>query len=548
MSVTPEQSFSPTEFADGGLPPETVALLRPAEVLPDGSVNPAFEPYQFQARRLQALPGFDDIQQRLVDRRVGGSLETEPYMTPEGIEQIWANTQGPDETHRILTPRIQEILAGDGTRRAFFEGIDTAARNDTEQFIEQARRQNGVVECDIALIGTGPHSAAAAAMLRHQYPGLRIVMIERGTRPGGQWRNNGDQVSFFANSRVRAANNALPNIPRTPGNINPQGRWATVELSDIVRGNYATNLEMGIPAVIDGYLNADQVLVGTTATEITDYGDYADIPLRLPDGSRATLSACMAIEAPGLTQISTLNPTSDQRASGRYLNTQDLYRLFGNYDQDPRHRPLAQFAGQTILGVGAGDGLLTGIEALAGNLPAASYGPYGVGRDRVGQYVWIGAPGQYAADIARCLRSRYQNGIVQALPKQAGDQGAFIDPVQARARSFELTGDGVAVTLDNGQVLTGDVIMDHTNTPAAFYGVPIREARRTPTQRSAVIQVGPGARPQLPPEILRVIADLGIGENTVALWATMAITDERAQEAGLRAVRNRALRRRLQTR
>jgi len=53
--------------------------------------------------------------------------------------------------------------------------------------------------------------------------------------------------------------------------------------------------------------------------------------------------------------------------------------------------------------------------------------------------------------------------------------------------------------------------------------------------------IGAGAQLELPEETLRVIAELGIGENTVSLWARMGITDKVAAQAGKVAFRNNTL-------
>ncbi len=514
-----------------GLPQDVINLLTPEERI-SGFPNPALAPYEFQLQRFQTMPGYGSLQRTMITRRLGG--QALPYLTAEGIRDTWQNTQEPGETHRLLTPRFQELLYYPETRRKLIDGINESAKRDTERLLKQARKNGGVLECDVAIVGSGPHGAASAAYLRQRFPSLNILMIEQEANLGGLWGNNGPEASFRMNSRVRRPNNNLPNIPRTPGNINPLGRWATMELADTVTGNYAWDIENGYDAAINGHINVNAAMVGVNCNSVTNLDTGAELSLTSADGQEVILQAAVAIIGSGIEQTSTLNPTAEDIASGRYYDTRMLYRHFGNHAGSANHRPLAAFAGQTVLALGAGDSFLTGAEAFLGNLPAESYGPLGVGRDRVAEYVWVGAPGEFAAQIDLCLRSRYKDGIVQALPKGPNDRGATISPVPVRARGFEVTGRGVEVRLQDDRIIAGDVMVDNTSRPRGFYGPPIIDRRQSRNSPDAVFRVGPGAGSnlQLPPRTLEKIRELGIGANTVALWATMGITDQRAQQAG----------------
>jgi hypothetical protein len=515
---------------DKGLSPLVTDLLTPYERLPDGTENLGYAPHLFREDRLRRLPGFRDLQREMVARRFAGEL---PFLTYVDILDTWQDSQDEDETHRMLTPRIQEMMYYPDTRKQLLEGIDKSAEDDTERLIKEAKKNSNELQCDLIIIGSGPHGQAAAARARHENPRLKIWMIESGDKLGGQWRNNGPEASFMMNSRVRRPNNNLPNTPRTPGNINPLGRWATMELADTVLGNYATNVETGGSVAVNEYLNIDAAMIGTDCDRIYDYGDYARARVMTKDGTTIIIQAGATIVAAGIRQESTLSPTVFQEGSPFYYNSQQLYRHFGNHAGKAMHQPLAEFSGKTVIAVGGGDSLLTGAEALVGGtLPRDSYGPYGVGRNRVESYTWVGAPGIYASEIDICLRSRYKNGIVQALPKNSADCGAVIRPMQQRARGFDIGGNGVTVYLEDGSIVTGDVLLDHTNRSLGQYGPSVADLRPSRLNQSAVFNVGPGAGLQLPPEKIQVINDLGIGENTVALWALVGLTDKYAQEAG----------------
>ncbi len=542
MSIIP-QSRPPFGNTKEGLPQDVVDLLTPREELFGFEPNPSLAPHRFQLQRFQALPGYAGLQRDMITRRLGG--QALPYLTSEGINDTWRGTQSLGETHRLLTPRFQELLHYDDSRQRLIGGINESAKRDTERLAKKARKNGGVIECDIAIVGSGPHGAASASLLRQLYPELNILMIEREDSLGGLWANNGPEASFRMNSRVRRPDNYIPNIPRTPGNINPLGRWSTMELADFVTGNYALDIENGWAAAINAHINVNAAMVGTNCRYVVDNGTGAELVLTTAGSQEVTVRAGAAIVGSGIKQISTLNPTSEQTASDRYFDTQKLYRHLGNHAGHSTHRPLAAFAGKVVVGIGGGDSLLTGIEAVVGGtLPDSSYGPYGVGRDRPENYTWVGAPGSFADQIDACLRSRYKNGIVQALPKDSADRGATITPMPQRARGFRFTGNGVEVRLQDGRIVYGDVVFDHTNRSIDLYGPLILDERQYLAAPNAVFRVGPGAGSdlQLPSSTLETIRRLGISENTVALWATMGLTDRRAAQAGAVAYNNRALR------
>lgn len=520
------------------LPAEVEALLRPVEFLPNGDDAPSLTAHRFRELRLTGIPGYQKIQQQVIGRQIVGNVPNlSPYLTEQGIRDTFAGTQGPGENHRRLTPLLQEMLRYEDTRTMLMRGIQENSQRETERLLRAARRRGGQLQCDVAILGGGPHGVAAAMMVREAFPSLGIFMVDEDGL-GGQWGSYGPNPSYWMNSRVRRANRDLPPIPRTAGNINPLGRYATVELSDIVTGHYALNTEMADVTKINGYLSVDSTLVGVTCEAIVDVGSRATMIVVAPDGDRFNIGAGVVIDACGIDQKSTLKPDPLALTSPFYLDTKGIYRHYGNYERRLNHQPLERLHQKQVIVIGNGDAALTAMENTLGKLPRQSYGAYGPGRYRPEGITWVNAPGLSAGEIDACLRSRYKDSIVQALPKDTLDQGATIRPIPTRAKAFRLTAAGVEVVLANGDIIPGDVLFDCTNEVRRRYGPATIDARRDRDLPSAVFRVGPGAKPILPQETREIIARLGIRENTASLWALMELTDQAAQSAGELAVRN----------
>lgn len=515
--------------------PEAEALLRPVEILPNGTEAPSLAAHRFREQRLHDIPGYAKIQQKIIGRRVVGNVL--PYMTEQGIRETFENTQEPDENHRRLTPLLQEMLYYEDTRTAFLSGIEESSQRDTERLLRTARRNGGQLRCDVAILGGGSHGVAAAMMVREIYPSLRIFIVDKNGL-GGQWGSYGPNPSYWMNSRVRKANHNLPPIPRTPGSINPLGRYATLELSDFVRGHYALNTQKAAATEVNGYLSVDSALVNVSCEAIVDAGIRATMIVVGPNGDRYDINAGVVVDACGVDQRSTLDPSPQALVSPSYLDTKGIYRHYGNYKKEPNYQPLERFHQKQLIVVGDGDAALTALENTLGKLPPESYGAYGPGRYRPTAITWVGAPAPSAVEIDRCLRSRYKDSIVQALPKDDFDQGAVIRPVPFRAKAFRLNATGVELVLVNKDVILGDIVFDCTNRARLSYGPATIDARKDPNMLSAVFKVGPGAMSPLPQKIRDTIDRLGIRANTASLWALMELTDRIARRAGQLAVLN----------
>jgi hypothetical protein len=503
----------------------------------DPQASPTLRAHAHRANRLRSLPGYRDIQREVVAQR----LADLPFMTKEGILDTFADTQFLGENHRRLTPRLQEMLYHSNTHEELIKGIDEACERDTDKLIEQARR-SVFLTYDVAILGSGPHGAAAAMTLRERFPDLRTIMIDNNPQLGGQWRSYGPNAAFWMNSRVRRANRSLRPLPRTPGSINPLGEYATLELSDVVTGNYATNTEMGEITAANAYLAVDSTFVNGRCTDVVEKKEYALLYLQTASGETVRLRAGALIDATGIVQTSALRSFPDRR-QGSYLSTAGLYRHFGSSQSKIGGvQPLEKFHDRTAIVVGGGDSALTSIEALLGNLPAETYGQYGPGRLRPAEIIWVGAPGERAQTIDPCLRSRYKNGIIQALPKYDGDEGALITPyVQKAGLSFS-SGEEIEVQLEGGKQVFGNVLIDCTNSRASYRPLVPIDRSREEDEESRARRVGPGANPKLPKSTKKAIAKLGIPENTASLWALMELTDRIALEAGRVATQSKARR------
>lgn len=526
-----------SELNEENLSLEAADLLQSFKFLPSGREALSLKSHGLRSERLRRTPGFYDIQRILVARRITDASVDMPFMTARGIRDTFENTQLLGENHRRLAPRLQEMLHYPDTHASLMHGIEEACLNDTERLLKTAKENNGQLSYDVAILGSGPHGTAAAIQMCEEFPELSILMVDSNGL-GGMWNSYGPNPSFRMNSRVRKADCTYAPIPRTPGNINPLGRFATLELSDVVTGNYALNTEMGDVTAINAYLSVDATLLGCECECIEDRGIGASMYLSAPDGN-IEVNVGIVINACGISQESTLELSSIDQDAPWYFDTADIYSHYGNAKGRQGHRPLERFHLQDIVAIGGGDGLLTSFEAILGNLPPQTYGAYGVARCRPNSIAWVGAPGETAKQIDECLRSRYKDGIVQALPKYSGDQGAIIRPVPVKARSLQERDGRIEVTLADGSSVRGDVVFDHTNQAQATYGPEVIDSRRNKNLPKAVFGVGPGAKPELPQTTREIISQLGIGENTVSLWALMGVTNRQAILAGGLAYGNR---------
>lgn len=463
-------------------------------------------------------------------RFIRGSNKAPEFFSRDAVFNTFEGTQFDGENHRRLTPYLQEAFSQ--YRQLFMTAIDQYVQLMTGDPAPFA------TPFDVIVIGSGPHGTAVVANLREKYPRLRTLLVESKPQVGGQFRAYGPKPAYMMNSRVRRADRRLPNLPRTPGSINPLGTYAPLELSDLSVGNYAMNTDMGDVCAVNAVMSADIILANSTVVEIRRISDFKrEVKIQINDarGERFVIAtAKVVVVAAGLQQNSTIGPSKFEKfstfetakLSGRFLDISGFYEHFAN---DPI--PLEKFANKKVMVVGAGDSALTCLEALLGTLPRETYGSFGVGRHRPSEIIWTNSRRDTAKGIERCLRSRYKNGIVQALPRETDSTSLISLVPKARAESAELTSDGVLVAMQIGTKRyplsiqqAANIVIDCTNKPAGIVA-------RTPTWNPD-FQVGPAAKPALSRTAKRMVEQLKIKENMAALWATMDLTNAVAERIG----------------
>jgi hypothetical protein len=454
----------------------------------------------------------------------GRDYSGSPFFTPSATRDTFDGTQFEGENHRRHTPYLQELWSQD--RGDLIARIDLQSGRKSDRLFGSPISRT---KFDVAIIGSGPHGAAVASYLREKRPDLRTVIIEGGDLLGGQWRSYGPNPVFQMNSRVRKADRRIPGLPRTEGSINPLGQYAPLELSDVVTSVYPWNTDMGDVCAINAWMSADEFLLNCKVTQVKadtyDYDEDGDI--YGPQGNRTLtieredqtfdMTVRWVIDCTGLRSGSRIANETVAKTPG-YFTAKTFYEHFGNGPD-----PLATFHDQNILLVGGGDSALTAIEALVGNLPSQTYGRAGIGRCRPKNIDWVGAA-RNGIDVIGCLRSRYKNGISQAIQRGFGDTCGIVNPIQDTVRS--LRNDGSAffeVRLnDRFDDMYPNIVIDCTNR--------IFDPKEVTETWAVNNFAGPNSGAFLGDRINNKIANLRIPENNVALWATMPATDGAALE------------------
>jgi hypothetical protein len=432
-----------------------------------------------------------------------------PFFEYDCVMDTFEGTQFADENHRRWTPYLMELFRS--YRKPLMEGIDRDANEDTGTIVETLMSGDRV-QYDFAIIGSGPHGAAFASTVRELYPSMKILMVEANKRLGGQWRNFGDKPVYAMNSRVRRADRRLPSLPRTRGNINLLGRYSPLELSDVVQGQYAMNTEMGDVTAINGFLSATDMLVGT---QVVSVRGGREMTVQLPDETRWLITTRRGVvDATGISTQSVF----EESPSPNYFTSGRFYEHFGTHPM-----PLQRFHDLDVMVIGGGDSALTVLEALLGCLPAETYGPMGVGRLRPRRIRWVGAPAATRREVEACLRSRYKNGIVQAVREDQFDTEALIVPTIEKATLLSAADRFVEVFVGLKYEYP-NVVIDCTT-------MPVRR-KEAVTAWNPMRFVGPLAPGNMTDSTIARIEQLGVPENTVSLWATMERTIEAAIKLG----------------
>lgn len=436
-----------------------------------------------------------------------------PFFTPEATRDIMEGTQFDGENHRRITPYLQASFSGD----RLLNRIDSEAIASTYRIA--GRSSSPAIQYDVVIIGSGPHGAGLAAYLAEKRPDMKVLIIEKGNRLGGQFRSYGPKPVFQMNSRVRKADRRYPSLPRSKGSINPLGMYAPLELSDVPTGVYAWNIEMGSVCAINAFMSAD-VMVNTTVVTVRSlYEDFKDEVLRevritTPNGDRIIV-APFVVDATGLKSQSRVTRfESLPNVPDGYFTGRTFYEHFANHDN-----PLERFHERRVMVIGRGDSALTALEAMIGNLPTETYGRYGVGRMRPAQIDWFGAVSTSSNEIEGCLRTRYKNGIVQSLKRDGNDEGGLINPSGRMITNVRKGNDAFFdVTDGNGDSLFPEIVIDCTNQPST--------TKFATKDWEVNYFVGPNCGRSFNNRTLQKIDSLRLPESVASLWALMSTTDE----------------------
>ncbi len=417
-------------------------------------------------------------------------------------------------------------------RERLMRDFDDAARRDTRDVIDRVK-SGKTLDYDIFIRGAGEYAAVAAQHIRELAPELKIFVADQNDHTGGQFADHGPRPALRMNSRVRVGGRYEPYVPRTEGDINSQGPFAILSLSDLQDDTYATNNVRGDMTKMAVTIAADDVAICTRAgDQIKRRDGRFDVPLQTRfEGEELeyNVRASVVIDARGIRQESALINVLGLDAAiadGRYYTTAELYHLFGGKYTAPgaAHDPMAAFDGKIVELDGFGDSAQTAAELLIRALPIETYGP----RRREGPkgIRWVNAPGLTRDEIVAFLRSRYSGSFPQFLPKSNGDPGGLLLPFIGKAVSQTYRNGTWRTLLTDGSNLSADVKIDTTN----------KAGKLEPDDMPGVLSLGPAFTRYIPSEPKELLDALRVGENTDALWLGVpaALIDS---EEGIRIAR-----------
>lgn len=439
--------------------------------------------------------------------------------------------------HRNLAIPLALRYRNPQERERLMQDFDDAARRNTRDVIDRVE-SGELLDYDIFIRGGGEYAAVAAQHIRELAPELKIFVADQNDHMGGQFADYGPRPALKMNSRVRVGGRYEPYVPRTDGDINSQGPYAILSLSDLQDDTYASNTVRGDMTKMAVTLAADDVAICTRAGEQTKRRDGRfDVPLQTRfEGEELeyNVRASVVIDARGIRQESALINVlglDDAISDGRYYTTAELYRLFGGKYTAPgaMHDPMAAFDGKIVELDGFGDGAKTAAELLIRALPIETYGP----RRREGPkgIRWVNAPGLTRDEIVAFLRSRYSGSFPQFLPKSYGDPGGILLPFIGKAVSQTYRNGTWRTLLTDGSNQSADIKIDTTN----------KAGKLDPDDMPGVLSLGPAFTRYIPSEPKELLDALRVSDNTDALWlrvpAALADTEEGIRIA--RAVRRR---------
>lgn len=441
------------------------------------------------------------------------------------------------ELHRDLAIPLALSYRDPQQREKLMEAFDDAARRNTRELLQRVKAGEEL-DYDIFIKGGGEYAAAAAQHIRELAPELKIFVADKADHMGGQFASYGPRPSFRMNSRVRVGGRYEPYVPRTSGDINSQGPYAILSLSDLQDDIYADNTVRGDMTKMAVTIAANDVAIHTEVGEQVKQRDGRfSVPMQTRfEGEELeyNVNASVVIDARGIRQKSALSNVQgldEAIADGNYYTTAGIYRLFGGRHTAPGkvHDPMAALDGKIVEVDAFADGGKTVAELLVRALPSVTYGP----RRREGPrgIKLTNAPGLTRDEIVATLRSRYSGSFPQFLPKSESDPGGLIDPYLRKVASQVYREGKWTTRLFGGIELYTDVKIDTTS----------EAIKLDPDDTPGVLSLGPAFYRKVPSEVSELLDALRVGDNTDALWFNIpgALIDSEVGIEIARAARRR---------
>lgn len=330
-----------------------------------------------------------------------------------------------------------------------------------------------------AVVGAGP-SATQEAIREFLFTGGSpfSLFIERSNKLGGQFSIAERDVNQL-NSRVRPDNPDHPNLPGTEGSINPF-RYGPVQEADIGGKDYLSNDEFSLVGKLNMLLSAN-ILTGVEL----------ELPLRDPNDSYKYLVTLVNLETGETKKVffDFLDSSTGVNKERTKLNTRDETtrrtieserglpleeRGYRTYQEDQaffgnQRNPFPLRNVQKVIVIGDGDGgcvkvgQLVGVEGQIGKTIHTL--------DRVETVYWAGQKLSSREKAIDNLRVRYHR-LTNFMPREAEPEYYHqIKPYGQKAWTISseiiVLEDGrtkkvMHVTLDDGTILSGDLILDCT--------------------------------------------------------------------------------------
>lgn len=338
-------------------------------------------------------------------------------------DEFAERTKERDETHREFTALFSAILSSERIRELFNTALDRAAMAESQKIAEALEANYTYVPT--LVIGSGLAGSIYTSELLHGSPTAQVLTIDSSKRLGGQFAE-AEAAALALNSRTRPQNNDEPGIPGNPGNLNPLGPHAVIQLPDITGSTYATQEDFATAIRTNKFLSGP-TLLNASATS------YEIIPKSERINPKAKYKVTIEYTGPeGVKQLKIITdrirqltgvgkeafPLLDaqdeetQEVIARAKNDIDagiipkilhsswVYQIIG----DRSHAfPRKFFTGDVIV-IGSNDSANTVMESLLG------YGPDNRGPiqlDWPRRITWIGQPAITKQDFLKKARPRY---------------------------------------------------------------------------------------------------------------------------------------------